>query len=170
MNSPIRAAKLLISNLKNKQKPKQNKTIPAQRKMQNVMSSFQSHVNHSRWTSSFYFSYFINFCKLNCKNIAAPLLRITVRNFMRLGANFAQFHASSLTSRCSIEGLHDAVCTYTRTILPCSLLSFCVVRYREKQQKTLELLIYLTERFKIFTECVSWYSCHSAIIWYYGMN
>ena len=26
--------------------------------------------------------------------------------------------------------------------------------YREKQQKTLELLIYLTERFKIFPKCV----------------
>ena len=35
-----------------------------------------------------------------------------------------------------------------------------------RKQKTLELLIYFTERFKIFIECV----CYSVIIWYCGMR
>ena len=45
-----------------------------------------------------------------------------------------------------------------------------MARYREKQQKTLELLIYFTERFKISTECVCLYSCLSVVIWYWSMN
>ena len=52
-----------------------------------------------------------------------------------------------------IEGLHYAIRTYTRTILPRCLVSFCVARYGEKQQKTLELLIYFAERFKLSTKC-----------------
>ena len=28
-----------------------------------------------------------------------------------------------------IEGLHDAVSTYTHTIMPCRLVSFCMARY-----------------------------------------
>ena len=35
----------------------------------------------------------------------------------------------------SIEGLYDAVRTYTRTTLPRRLVSFCMARYREKQQQ-----------------------------------
>ena len=46
------------------------------------------------------------------------------------------------------EGLHDAIRTYARTILHRCLVSFDMARYREKQQKTLELLIYFAERFK----------------------
>ena len=34
-----------------------------------------------------------------------------------------------------IEGLHDAIRTYTGTILPRCLVSFCMARYRGKQQK-----------------------------------
>ena len=34
-----------------------------------------------------------------------------------------------------IEGLHDAVRTYTRSTLPLRLVSFCMARYREKQNK-----------------------------------
>ena len=41
---------------------------------------------------------------------------------------------------------------------------------REKQQKTLELLIYFTKWFKIFTEYLCYYSCHSVIIWYCGIE
>ena len=53
-----------------------------------------------------------------------------------------------------IEGLHDAIRTYTRTILPRCLVSFCMARYREKQQKTKERFINFAERFKISTKCV----------------
>ena len=51
-----------------------------------------------------------------------------------------------------------------------SLVSFCMARYRGKQEKTLELLIYFAERFKISTKCVLQYSCHSVVIWHCGMN
>ena len=56
----------------------------------------------------------------------------------------------------SIEGLHDAVRTHTRKILPRRLVSFlfCMARYREKQQKTFEVLIYFIERIKIPGKCV----------------
>ena len=33
-----------------------------------------------------------------------------------------------------MEGLHDAVRTYTRTIFPRSLFPFCMARYGEKQE------------------------------------
>ena len=67
-----------------------------------------------------------------------------------------------------IEGLHDTVRTYMHTILPRCLVSFYVARYREKkqqqqqqQQKTLELLIYLTEWFKLSTRvCVLKFLSH----------
>ena len=36
-----------------------------------------------------------------------------------------------------VEGLHDAIHTYTRMILLRRLVSFRVTQYREKQQKTL---------------------------------
>ena len=34
------------------------------------------------------------------------------------------------------------------------LISFCMARYGEKQQKALELLIYFAARFEILTKCV----------------
>ena len=52
-----------------------------------------------------------------------------------------------------VECLHDAVRTHdTRTSLTRRLVSF--LHGAEKQQKTLELLIYFTERIKISAECV----------------
>ena len=88
-----------------------------------------------------------------------------------VGVNYTHtIRWSSLT----IEGLHDAIRTYMRTILPRCLVSFCMARYREKQKQnknktkiTLKLLIYFAEQFKISTKCVC---CHSVIIWYCGMN
>ena len=65
---------------------------------------------------------------------------------------------------CSIEGLHDTVCTYARTIFQNLLVSFCTAWYGEKQQKTLELAIYFMEWFEISSEGVRWYSCHSVVI------
>ena len=37
--------------------------------------------------------------------------------------------------RSHLEGLHDAIRTYTRTILPCCLVSFRMAWYREKNIK-----------------------------------
>ena len=53
-----------------------------------------------------------------------------------------------------IEGLHDAVRNYTRTILPGSLASFLYGAVWWKQQNLLFLLIYFIARFEISTECV----------------
>ena len=50
----------------------------------------------------------------------------------------------------AIESLHDAERTYTRAILPRSLVSFCMARYGEKQQKTLELRMRITPGIKYF--------------------
>ena len=69
-----------------------------------------------------------------------------------------------------IEGLNNAVHTYTGTRFPRSWFPFCMVRYGEKQQNTVLLLIYFIGRFEISTECVFEYSCHSVVIWYSGMN
>ena len=53
-----------------------------------------------------------------------------------------------------MEGLHDAVRTYTRTILHIFWFPFCTARYREKQLK-MGLLIYFMEEFEIFNRvCV----------------
>ena len=52
----------------------------------------------------------------------------------------------------TIEGLHDAIRTYTRMTLPRSLV--CMERYGEKQQNLLLLLIYFIERFEISADCV----------------
>ena len=69
------------------------------------------------------------------------------------------------------EGLHDMIRSYMGMILPRCLVSFLygMVLKKKQQQKLLELLIYFTERFKVSTKCVCWYSCHSVIIWYCGM-
>ena len=66
-----------------------------------------------------------------------------------------------------IEGLHDAVRSYMRTIF--------VWRGLEKNNKsTPEVLIYFIKDFIkgfiISTECLYWYSCHSGCNLVYGMN
>ena len=71
-------------------------------------------------------------------------------NFVRQRPRLAFLHKRATW----IEGLHDAVRTYTRTILSRSLVSFCMVRYGEKQQTQLLLLIYFIARFEISTKCV----------------
>ena len=48
----------------------------------------------------------------------------------------------------TIESLHDAARTYTRTILQHRLVSFCTARYEEKQQKMLKLMIFFMEGFE----------------------
>ena len=53
-----------------------------------------------------------------------------------------------------IEGLHHAIRTYTRMILPRCLVSFGMARYREEQQKNAGLLIYFAEL------------CHNLELWY----
>ena len=72
----------------------------------------------------------------------------------------------------AIEGFHNTECTYTHTILPRPSFPFCTVQYREKrkQQNMLLLLIYFIAGFKISTECVCKYFCHSVVvIWYCGI-
>ena len=54
----------------------------------------------------------------------------------------------------TIEGLHNAVRTYSRMIFKNLLVSFCTARYGEKQQKPLKLSIYFMEGFEISPECV----------------
>ena len=53
-----------------------------------------------------------------------------------------------------MENLHDAVRTYTRTILPHRPFRFCMARCREKQLNLLLFLIYFIAKFEISTECV----------------
>ena len=48
-----------------------------------------------------------------------------------------------------MEGLHDAVRTYARTMFQNLLVSFCTARYEEKQQITLELSIDFMEGIEI---------------------
>ena len=71
----------------------------------------------------------------------------------------------------AIEGLHDAVCTYARTILSKSLGFLLHSAVWRKQQKTLELSIFFMEKFEISSRCVCWYSGHSVgiltmVMWY----
>ena len=54
----------------------------------------------------------------------------------------------------NIEGLHDAVRTYARTIFQNLLVSFCTAQYGEKQQKPPELSIYFMEGFEISSKCM----------------
>ena len=54
----------------------------------------------------------------------------------------------------TVEGLHDAIRSYTRMIFPLRLVSLCVAWYREKQQNTLLFWIYFIKGFKISTEYV----------------
>ena len=70
-----------------------------------------------------------------------------------------------------LRSWQQSVCTYTCTILHCHFGSLFVWSGIEKNsKKMLKLLIYFTEQFEISTECVRWYSCHSVIILYCGMN
>ena len=75
-----------------------------------------------------------------------------------------------MNSFLTIESLHNAVRTNTRTILPCPLFPFCIVRYWEKQQNTVLFLNSFMTEIKIATKCEYYYSCHS--IWFCtcGMN
>ena len=70
-------------------------------------------------------------------------------------ALFWNLWATVSPAKDAIEGLHDAVRTYTRMTLPRSLVSsLYITRYGEKQQNLLLLLIYFIARFEISTECV----------------
>ena len=63
-------------------------------------------------------------------------------------------HSTRADLRTIIEGLHDAVHTQYAGLCPAAWFPFYMALYGEKQQKTLELLIYFIERIKISTECV----------------
>ena len=65
----------------------------------------------------------------------------------------AHFSTLNLDFKMSIEGLHDAVHTYTRTILPPAWFPFLKARYTEKQQKCLKFLFTLQNDLK-FPPCV----------------
>ena len=69
-----------------------------------------------------------------------------------------------------IEGLHDSVHTYTRTVLQHLLVSLLVqCSIKKNNKKTLKILIYSMEGFEILAKCVCWYSCRS-VISHCGMN
>ena len=81
------------------------------------------------------------------------LLQLTVVPRFQRGATLLYALNAMSAPLVRIEGLHDAARTYAPTIFQNLLVSFCTARYGEKQQKTLELLIYFMEGFEISSEC-----------------
>ena len=87
-----------------------------------------------------------------------PWLTMVEPCFFRLGNNSrSAWHALDITHpdyaqdtmQHAIEGLHDAVRTYTRRILPRCLVSFCMARYRKKKHaRTFNLLFTASNDFK----------------------
>ena len=89
-----------------------------------------------------------------CMKVTQPNVSKCLLGIFHNASCFGADIQSSQLQTARIKGLYSAIHTYMHTILPRCLVSFCMAQYREKLQKTLELLIYFAERFEISIKCV----------------